>query len=172
MKWLGVVGAAFVLCCGQASASTVISADSGTSWPYQRWVERMKVPTPDVTVTVVENTDRCSYPALGCTDGSTIWLMPTLDARFTFRHEVGHIFDQQVTAVDGGHLQRRFSEITRQPYDLERFANTYALCSERARFPRTWVGGYLGYRKARAVCPMIRAAASRTQAPQPTADAT
>lgn len=160
--WLIALGG--LALCGQAQASTTISPDSGTTYPYQRWVDEARVPTPDVTLTVVEAP--CPYEqATGCTrdDASTIWLNPVLGHRHEFLHELGHQFDYHVM-TDEARAQflaiRHDTRAWRSPPDSphEQFAEAYALCAQpqRANWHQAAFRYWQGRSAHRAVCGLIR----------------
>jgi hypothetical protein len=152
--WIAVGGAVLAM-CGSAQASTVISPESGASYPYQRWVDRAKVPTPDVALTVYEG--ECpENGAVGCTrpDG-TVWILPRknrLSVRAIFLHELGHQFDWAELDPWG---RQRFSTLwpylpDDAPWEqlAEPFASEYARCT----FGPPIVSG------RRQVCALIRSA--------------
>jgi hypothetical protein len=93
---IGIAAALTLLTLGgKASAATVVA---GGAQPYQRWVDEAKVPTPDVTLTVIAVAGPHGCPALevdrsACTspDQRMIWM--GVDDRSTFLHEVGHNAD-------------------------------------------------------------------------------
>jgi hypothetical protein len=132
--------------CGSAQASTVISSESGTSYRYQRWVDRAKVPTPNVTLTVVEEgcVDDADY-ATGCTSpGSYVVRVATESQRRyirrAFLHELGHNFDYyemdavrrawfgRTVGLTGAWVSRELGSSS--PHEL--FAETYAQCASGA----------------------------------------
>src|SRR4051794_28454738 len=83
-----------------ASAHTTIIEPAEAHRPYQRWVDEAFVPTPDITVSVVESPTPCGGEdgrgdiAMACTNNSSmIELVVTLGTRNTFLHELGHIWD-------------------------------------------------------------------------------
>jgi hypothetical protein len=79
---------------------TLIVCSPTCSYPYGRWVDQAKVPTPDTALTVQENIEGCGHPTLGCTnERDTIWLwidpvVPPRVVRVTLLHELGHIYLQ------------------------------------------------------------------------------
>jgi hypothetical protein len=154
-----------------AKASTVISPESGTSYPYQRWVDEASVPTADVTVRVVDR--GCPWSASSsCTysdeDGSVIYLPPDgIRHRQTLYHELGHLFDYSAM-TDTAHAQ--FLAIRHDPREWrsppnsphEQFAEEYSFCAFQARPHRPEAYGYdfwRGIGKHRAACSLIRALA-------------
>lgn len=99
MKRVGLIAAAlFALGASDAQAHTTITCEP-CSRPYQRWVDEAKVPTPDVTLTVVEAPcpELAEDFAWACTAGGayTIWDADpqTDEPKETFLHELGHNFD-------------------------------------------------------------------------------
>jgi hypothetical protein len=82
-----------------AQAHTTITCEP-CSFPYQRWVDEAKVPTPDVTLTVIEgpcaieSVGVCTAPALLTTwvDAAKLTTVE-LSPHEAFLHELGHVFD-------------------------------------------------------------------------------
>lgn len=113
-----------------------VPAGALTTWginlhkPYQQWANESRISTPDKVVGIVEDATQCDGgPALGCTDGTVIWLSLPTD-RITFYHEVGHIADQLFfTQADRDYL----APLLRTPYwwtkGQEAFADAYSLCA-------------------------------------------
>ena len=85
-----------------AQAHTTIIEPEGSHFPYQQWVDEAKVPTPDITLTLIEapcpEEDEVFYACMGRAE-QTIWvnleMMGRRDAwpRAIFYHEIGHFFD-------------------------------------------------------------------------------
>jgi hypothetical protein len=126
---LGIVLAG--LLAGTAQAQTTIIEPMGSHFPYQRWTEEARVPTPTLTVTLLETTTGCEE-ALGCAGPEEIELMAPIAGEATFFHELGH-----VTAY-------HFPELA--PFEDEQFADAYSLCARVRRVNREWeytVGGKL-----------------------------
>lgn len=162
-----------------AEARTTIIEPQQSQHPYQRWVDEAYVPTPTVTLSVIELEDPClSVIAYSCTDElSKIELEINFEEdNWFFFHELGHVFDRLVVAE----RQRvRFGRIMKLPslpwrgYApiegssviqqglVEWFADVYALCAIRERFPKgTEYELPAGPRSAtviRRACGMIRA---------------
>lgn len=121
---LGVVLA--VLMTGSAQAHTTIIESTDSHMPYQQWVDEANVPTPDVTVTVIEASTEspewsCSgidygvAPACVVLEERTIYIDPTKVApvgREFFFHELAHIFDPLVLSDQE---RERFAAILRLP---------------------------------------------------------
>lgn len=81
-----------------AGAHTTIT-DSGRAWQLQRWVDRSKMPTVDLEVSVRD--ERCPNPdAVACAYlTGPIYISPALTgsaARITLSHELGHVYDAQL----------------------------------------------------------------------------
>ncbi len=103
---LGVLAALVLAAPGAAEAHTTIIEPVGSHFPYQRWVNEAAVPTPSVTLTVVE--EPCPGEEdldVACTipEEATIWMDPRRVigrhgwwAREVFYHEMGHNFDADV----------------------------------------------------------------------------
>lgn len=154
MKKFLLVALGGLALCGQAQASTVITG--GTSYPYQRWVDQAKVPTPDVTLEVIE--EPCLVDgdyASGCTrlGTYTIWMTHSLGPRRTFLHELGHNFDYYaLTDAD----RQAFANIAGD-WDVELFAEVYRSCAtgwhQRGRLSER---PPLSKRKMRSACYLIR----------------
>jgi hypothetical protein len=132
-----------------AAAHTTIVAPVASPYPYQQWVDESAMPTPEVTINIVEvaGTHGCPGRELtyaGCTQPSEqmIWLAPEMtvgQVRQTFLHELGHNADTDMTPE---WMRTRFMEIMRQSGEWviegepsswwspnERFADIYAQCS-------------------------------------------
>lgn len=146
---IAVLAAAFTLSlCGGAAAQTTIIAPAGS--PFQAWADEAKVPTPEVTITVVEveGEDACpsragySYEACTVPSESTIWfstrLLGSEFERQVFLHELGHNADADLATE---RIRARFEEIMGRsgPWVLEGepapygpdelFADVYAQCA-------------------------------------------
>lgn len=114
------------------------------SYPYQRWANESKVPTPVTTLRVVEGAGPCE-DAIACTVPSeaTIWFEgAAFGNRQTFYHELGHNFDYLVLpewararyiALLGREPQPWLepTQLSRSPNEL--FAESYALCAFQLR---------------------------------------
>lgn len=97
MKWVAALVGVLVF-ASSAQAATVISEESGTRFPYQRWVVRAALPTPPITIRVAE--EPCPFmSAPACTEpGGPIYMDPAAfttraHERATFMHELGHQYD-------------------------------------------------------------------------------
>ena len=139
---------ALALVPASAQAHTTISEPPESHFPYQQWVDEAKVPTPNGSVSVVEDTAACTeQPVLGCTDGGTVW-MQWIGGRATFDHELGHIF--------------AFQQPELASFYSERFAQSYSLCARLDHIDPRWQywmpeGGAIRGRRLRATCEEIRA---------------
>lgn len=142
----------------QAKAATVIQSDNPR---YQLWVDSAKVPTPDVSLEVIET--RCpTSVAMGCTQRNsfTIWLDPfSQSVRTILYHELGHNFDYY-SLTDSARL--RYMALTEAAaWNREQFAAVYAQCAKRQRWePRktdTQLPELRSFRTQRAACRLIRA---------------
>jgi hypothetical protein len=112
-------------------------APAESRFPYQRWVDEAKVPTPDVTLTVVESNEPCNGRR-ACTipEEGMIWLGPeygALETHRDFLHELGHNFDDDVMTPGA---RARFRALSRHPSIpwaepglAELFAETYRQCA-------------------------------------------
>jgi hypothetical protein len=93
-----VLTAAAAIAAPNALGHTTIVAPEGSHFPYQRWVNEAQVPTPDVTLNVVEVPWPCG-DAAACTDGATIEFAPDIyrsEAPYVFFHEIGHVYGDAV----------------------------------------------------------------------------
>lgn len=135
------------------SGATTIVAPAGS--PFQRWVDEAKVPTPEVTLTVVETPGphgcpgrTLDYPA--CTAEQTVWISQEAQApRQVFLHELGH----NVDALMPEWMRARFMAIMglTGPWRLEGepaplgpnelFANVYAECAVKPYVRPGWHNG-------------------------------
>lgn len=115
---LGVLLALFYV--SFAGASTTISTESDPSRPWARWIEKSRMPSPNLTLTVVGTHcpdggyNGCTYPGT-----TTIYVARGgghRAVRMIFLHELGHQFDYALPA--GSH-----------PYDRETFAEIYRQCA-------------------------------------------
>lgn len=158
------------------SRATTIIAPAGSELPYQAWIDEAEVPTPEATLTVVEDNSRCEGLGSACTvEGeATVWIDLTpfggtridlADVRETLFHEVGH----QASYRMAGWALTRFQTMRRDPRPwrqapnapVEQFAEAWRLCAEGAR--GRVEGGYK-YRASegmqRRVCRLIRLASA------------
>ncbi len=147
-----------------AQASTTVIPPEG-AYPYQHWVDKAKVPTPDVRLRVIEATSGCSEGSACTREGSyTIRLDPRWITRRTFLHEVAHNFDYYNMDGPGRLAFERINRDTRpwrsspnSPH--ERFAEGYSLCARRTRIRHRRTLGYLysvSPREHRRVCELIQ----------------
>jgi hypothetical protein len=142
------------VCAPQAPAAT-ITCDP-CSYPYQAWADESKMPTPEVTLEVIETTEAESCPGStlnfgGCTRPSEakIWLAPEMIGRAfprgTLYHEIGHNVDADLLpewmrirfmAVLGMSppWSANVAEVDYWP-PSEKFAETYAECAVKP-----WIG--------------------------------
>jgi hypothetical protein len=143
-RLLLLTGIIMALGASGAQAQTTITCEP-CAYPYQRWVDEAKVPTPDVTEQVVESASAPCEEVLACTDGPTIYLLSHLAVRGTFYHELGHVF-----------AFFNFPEL----YTSERFADSYAFCAQGQKVKPRWllsVGeGLTTGRQLERFCRMIR----------------
>lgn len=161
----------------EAQAHTTIIEPIESHHPYQQWVDEAFVPTPDRTITLLETSAPCgSALAYGCTDGEVIQVAVEDDEdKLLFLHELGHGWDRWTMTE---HQRERFLHLIRQsaiPWNgywapggftplppMEWFAETYALCAIRQRFPLHTeynigaADGILGAPAMRRICGMIR----------------
>jgi len=147
----GVV--AIGLSAGTAQAQTTVVEPVGSHFPYQRWIDESEVPTPDVTVSVIE-----TEPGNGCPGDErttnieactiiperVIWVavpdQPNATPRAAFMHEIGHYFDAEdmpewarehfdsIYDLGGPWLLPESGQVTAGEW----FAEAYAQCSVKA----------------------------------------
>ena len=120
-----------VLLVGAGSAkgrTTIVVEDGEPDWPYQRWVDRAQMPTPDSEIWVLERD--CPMPGkMACAFHEIKWIYyppATPKAPLILYHELGHI---------------------QMPFASERQVDLYASCALDYRRPWTrrahelwWVG--------------------------------
>lgn len=158
---------------GQASAAT-ITPESGSSYPYQRWLDEAMVPTPDAEITVHETPCPSEAPWGGtapCAQGTEIWLPPTRHPHRLFFHEVGHVFDTVELDDDERAAFLALIDEVGSPWMVgpdapgEQFAEAYQWCARFEALPRardrrgTWsfnYGYWPGPRLHLRVCALIR----------------
>lgn len=167
VRWGLAIGVALVL-AAPTQASTTIAPESDASRPYARWVERSKVPTPDVELTVLRE-DCPGIPNKACAGWDYIYLAAA--PGFTkqhFFHEMGHEFDYHLLTDDGratvlGLMRSegpwRTADGSFSPHEL--FAEAYSQCALGG-----WAKRHLGQKerpvlprgRMHKVCELIRAA--------------
>lgn len=172
---VAVIGVGALALVSEAQGGTKVVAPPDSPYPYQAWADRARVPTPDLTIAVVEDDERCEGESSACTElgAATIWLDPWLsggtrrDVRSTFLHELGHQFDYVMPEWARARFLalRRDSRAWREGPNApnEQFAEAWALCAERGqRLGRVDEWGY-GYEPSRRlhfrVCHLVRVAA-------------
>lgn len=133
--WIAVVVACSLFTVDQAEATTITC--NPCSLPYQTWADESKMPTPEVTIRVIE--EPCPGLPAGdfawaCTEWGTATIWDAAHDRETFLHELGHNFDYYRLP----HWARgRFLALTEDTRDWkadpngpdENFAATYAHCA-------------------------------------------
>jgi hypothetical protein len=168
--WLALVVSASLLHPATASSATVIDPLEG-AFPYQGWVERAKVPTPDVTLRLIEEPcpDELGV-ANACTarDTYTIWMSPEGATRARFYHELGHNFDyyelgrwasRQFRGITGDDRRWRSKpgEIGLSPHEI--FAEAYGVCARKRTIARAIIQLppiRIGPAEHEAICDLIR----------------
>jgi hypothetical protein len=178
VKRLGVLAlvGAFVL-CGQAQAVQLVNPD-GTPSRYQRWANRLPVPTLRARITVSPDMSLCEGNG-ACALGDTIYYNGQVDIA-ALAHELGHTFDAHVLSdVDRSRLEALMGytagtpwfgcEYVAQPGCIdysespqETFANSYANCTNRDGSGDVYTGpggGDVIERDKRALCRTIDAIA-------------
>jgi hypothetical protein len=89
-----------------AQASTTIIEPVGSHFPYQRWIDESQMPTPDVTLEVIEQPPGQGCPSVPGVDACSVvaedrvWIgaadLIGNNPRETFMHEIGHYEDADV----------------------------------------------------------------------------
>jgi hypothetical protein len=167
---LALAAIAMLLNPATATSATVIDPLEG-AFPYQRWVERAKVPTPDVTLRLLE--EPCPLElgfANACTerDTYTIWMSPEGATRARFYHELGHNFDyyelgrwasRQFRKIVGDDRRWRTKpgEIGLSPHEI--FAEAYSVCARKRTIARAIIQLppiRIGPAEHVAICDLIR----------------
>lgn len=96
---LAVLAALAALACApSADALTVVGRDGATAQPYQRWVDRARVPTVPGTLLVSPAAEVCAPDVPGCYPNGVrreVGVSEDL-TRVEFLHELGHDYDLQV----------------------------------------------------------------------------
>ena len=162
----GIITALILLVtASSAHARTQLRTQTGQiPQPYANWIDRSKVPTPPVRISVTDISD-CPRFAGACAlldpTNYRIGMHPSIQ-RFVLLHEVGHIFDHEVMDRKG---RDEFASLVRpRRWDGELFADAYASC---ARPTRAWIQNY-GWnphtKRHRKACGVIRAAYGRYKA--------
>jgi hypothetical protein len=154
-----------------AAAQTTIVEPVGSHFPYQRWADEAKVPTPPELVSVYEEQGPCA-DALGCAERNAIYfphvaILGEFVAEGLFDHELGHAFDDQVlTEVDHAEFESLLGESspweweddsTESPQEV--FAESYSYCARRPIRRITGVasvGILVAHTKMQAVCRWMR----------------
>jgi hypothetical protein len=165
-----------------ASASTVTAPTAG-AFPYQRWIDGARVPTPDVMLRLVEQP--CPFElaqefANACTGKGTytIWMNPEGGTRERFYHELGHNFDyhelgrwasRQFRAVTGDDRPWRTKpgEIGLSPHEI--FAEAYAQWARKRHIKRAVIQLppiVIGPREHELICDLVRES-YKFEAPRP-----
>lgn len=132
---LGLMVLALFLFSAERAAATTIACNP-CSRPYQQWADESKMPTPQVTITVVE--EPCpglvNDFAWACTGASTATIWDAAPDRETFLHELGHNFDYYLLPQ---WARDRFLGLTEDVRDWkadpngadEHFATAFARCA-------------------------------------------
>lgn len=168
-----------------AHAATVMDPPNG-AYPYQRWVEQARVPTPDVVLRLIE--EPCPAALAGfanaCTAPNTftVWMNPETADRATFYHELGHNFDyyelgrwasRQFRRIIGDDRRWRTKpgEVGLSPHEI--FAEAYSVCARKRTISRAIIELppiRIGPAQHEAICNLIRVS-YKLQPPRPSAAA-
>ena len=176
----------FALFAGKAAAhlagallATTVLVHGGRPYapkPYSGWLTHFAVPAPPGYV------DFGIGPCANSLDvGCMEWTSPIATVRiersdrrdrFTFAHEMGHVFDYYVLDPMGARVQ--FAALEGFPWTSPRseeyFADSYALCALHRRLARTVTTDY-GFRVTpslhRRICSLIRSTYVRWQVSPP-----
>ena len=163
-KILGIAWVALALLAPPARAGSAVVSPAESEMPYQVWIDAAAVPTPDVTIEVLEVADDpCGGGAAACEVGGQyfddgiprIWLdrrwFSREPTRPRFLHEVGHVFDDEVLREIDRHRYTQMIGLRGHWYYQdedspgERFAESYRRCA-------------LGLKEAPSICRLIRGA--------------
>lgn len=118
----------------------------GRPQPYQRFLDKAKVPTPDVQAGLI--LEACPWGLFfACTTQApyTIYLQPAKKSRrdiFPLRHEVAHIYDDMYF---GKKEHKQFAAIFGRKWKgvmAELFADVYAKCARTHRVKRPYFSVY------------------------------
>lgn len=173
-KWvISILAVLAVAAPTSAGAHVTIIEPMGATRPWNSWVEEDWMPTPAVTISLVENTSGCAV-ALACTDGySTLWIMPIGTGKGVLYHELGHIFNyayllnyperQEVVKKLMGHPRLEWGWVessTSVRTGTEYFADAYSLCARTRTFAASWTyttgGGFTFGRNLTRLCAYLR----------------
>ncbi len=103
MRWIGLAALLTIALSGNAQATT-IDLPANSPYPYQRWADQSRMPTPEVVLAVSNNVERYCVGAVlpiarvsGCASIGTNTIVLGRDVkRRAFYHELGHFFDRLV----------------------------------------------------------------------------
>lgn len=164
-----------VVSVAPASARTTIIEPPHSRWPYQQMVDRAYVPTPSVTLTVVEGLagNPCGVTAQGCTDLHSIWIprINRSEAKWILYHELGHTDDvYRLSSEARESIARLLGEPVWVPGYNELFADSFGFCAEKAHITQWWIEG-MSRLTLRHICGIIRHSAPAVQPlpPEPAA---
>lgn len=172
MKWVVLVAVALGVFAGSAQgavrpgATAILVEDGEPDHPYQRWVNRARVPTPPGAILVAERVGSVTGTEPGT---RTIWLSVSLVNPWeALMHELGHNFDYYAL---GARDRTRFQAILgdhrpwaeRGPGTVrELFADAYAICARwrhwrahRDEHLNTETTGLVGFTRQRRLCRLI-----------------
>ncbi len=165
---VAVVGALASLVVASSAAALTVE---GATDPWQAWTYS-HVPAPPGVVTVHEGACPDRPTAAGCAKSDDIWVRDIGEGaafnRYTFLHEVGHIFDYRVMTE---RARDAFRALVGDPRPWrsevdsshERFAEAYMFCARHRRVRESFGGtdGYwVGPKRHRRICRLIRLAAA------------
>ncbi len=165
----------------QARTLTAVSkSGKRLKGPYQRWIDRAKIPTVSGRVRIVLTGCPGRRRLAGCVYTRrlrTIYIKRTVsDLRGTIYHELGHLFDFRLMSRGERRLYKRLIGQRRRAWfggvnpPGEQFAEAYSLCASKRRIARTARGHYAfrtSPRRHRATCALIRRAAGPKSRPRP-----
>jgi hypothetical protein len=148
--------AIIALVAGPAQAMTVVTTTTA-SYPYQRWADKARVPTPDIQVEVVEESSespawpcRAEYgipPACVFPEASRIFFATNQPSHSSwglqamFYHEAGHLVDARYLSDWSRSRYMYLAGFTSGWTDppgthlspMEAFANSYSYCAVLGR---------------------------------------
>lgn len=138
------------LLAGTAQAQTTIIEPMGSTRPWNRWVEEDLMPSPEISIKLIEDTSGCAV-GLACTNGySSLWILP-VSGKSTLYHELGNIFNYAYL-LKFPERQEEVSRLLGHPklpwgWDesawttktgTEYFADAYGLCARLPAFAPAW----------------------------------
>jgi hypothetical protein len=119
-----LAGIVALIVAAPAHAATIRTETGQVPQPYAAWIDRSKMPVPAVNITLVPMT--LCPEAGGCMVFDGGYKIAARKVRFALMHEIGHVFDREVMTPAS---RKEFVRATNRPWNEERFADAYGLCS-------------------------------------------